>query len=752
VAATFDTYDGTATAGSDYVAQAGTKVTIPAGATTASFDVLVNGDSASEGNETFEAILTGLQGATAPASTATATILDDETALSINDVSVTEGASGTRLATFTATLSDPVSIPVTFIASTMDGTAAAGSDYVARNGVAVTIPAGTLTKAFSVTVNGDATVEQNETFQVLLGNVVGASLADGTGVATILNDDGPTLSINDPAVVEVDTGASYLVYTVTLSQAAADPVVFSFATTSGGTATEDSDYAIVDLANLDIPAGQLTRTVSVPVDGDDFVEANETVFATISNASFATILDAQGVGTIVNDDGPTLSIADVKIAEGQSGTKNVNFTVQLSEPAAGPVTYSIATANGTATSGSDYTARSLVGETIPAGQTARSFAVKITGETAVEANETFKAVLSAVTGASLYDGQATATLLNDDGPTLSIGDVTVTEGPSGTSLANFTVALSQAAAVPVTYNIATASGSASAGSDFLGKSLAGETIPAGTLSRPFSVTIKGDATAEPNEAFTVALANASGATVFDDAATGTILNDDGPTLAISDVQLEEGASGQRKAIFTVALSQVAAVPVTYSIATGNGTAVANGDYVARTLAGETIPAGSLTRTFAVNVNGDATAEANETFFATLSAATGASILDEHGTATIVNDDGAALAIGDVAISEGASGLKTLTFVVSLGQATTAPVVFDLATADGTASVAGNDYVARALAGQNIPAGMTSKTFGVSVKGDAVVEPDETFTVTLTNISGPATVRDVQAVGTITNDD
>jgi cysteine-rich repeat protein len=224
----------------------------------------------------------------------------------------------------------------------------------------------------------------------------------------------------------------------------------------------------------------------------------------------------------------TLTIADVAIAEGNAGSTPATFTVRLSQPSASPVSYSIATANGTATAGTDYVASSLSGQTIAAGATSRTFVVSINGDTATEPNETFNVNISSVTGAVVGDGQARGTITNDDSPLLSIANVSVTEGDSGTRLATFTVQLSQVASVPVSYTIATANGSAIAGSDYEAKSLTAETIPIGSSSRTFDVTINGDNVYESNETFTVDVSNVVGATVSDGQAIGTITDDDMP--------------------------------------------------------------------------------------------------------------------------------------------------------------------------------------------------------------------------------
>jgi hypothetical protein len=277
----------------------------------------------------------------------------------------------------------------------------------------------------------------------------------------------------------------------------------------------------------------------VTINGDTAVEANETFGVNLSSPVGATLFDSQGIGTILNDDGPTLSVADVAVSEGNSGTKLMTFTVKLTPAAAGAVTYSIGTGTGTgsATVGTDYVASSLGNQSIPAGQTSKTFAVTINGDTAVEGNETFGVNLGSVTGATALDGNAIGYILNDDGPTLSVGDVTISEGNSGTKLATFTVSLSQVSASPVTYTIATANGTATAGSDYVASTLTGQSIAAGLTSKTFTVTINGDTAVEGNETFAVNLSAAVGATIADSQAIGTISNDDGAALRIARVAM-----------------------------------------------------------------------------------------------------------------------------------------------------------------------------------------------------------------------
>jgi hypothetical protein len=533
-AATAVTYDittntnGTATSETDYVPSGLASQSIPVGQTSKTFAVTIIGDTAIEGNETFGVDVSNVVGATVGDGSALGTITnDDAPTMSIADVLITEGNSGTQLATFTVKLSQANTVPVTYDIATANSSAAAGTDYVASSLTGETIAAGQTSKTFTVTVNGDTVQEANENFLVNLSNVVGASITDTQAIGTIINDEGPTLSIGDVSIIEGNTGNPVATFTVTLSQAAATVVNFNVATGTAGSATSGVDFVGFTPTAQSIPAGQTSKTISITINSDTAIEANETFGVNLSGAVGATIADSQGICTIVNDDGPTLSIVDSSVVEGNSGQQAMNFTVRLSQAAATNVTFNAAMANGSAVAGTDYVATTQTGLLIPAGQLSKSFSVLVNSDSAVEANETLLVNLTGSTGASILDSQATGTIINDDGPTLSVSDVQITEGNSGTQVATFTISLSQPAATAVTYNITTGTaGTATAGSDFVLRTLIGETIPAGQTSRTFAVTINGDTTIEPNENFGGNVSSVVGATVFDGQGICTIVNDD----------------------------------------------------------------------------------------------------------------------------------------------------------------------------------------------------------------------------------
>jgi Ca2+-binding RTX toxin-like protein len=245
--------------------------------------------------------------------------------LSINNISVTEGNTGTTNATFTVTLSAASTSAVTVNYATANGTATSGSDYTATTGT-LTFNPGNTSKTLTVAVIGDTTFEPNETFFVNLSNATNSTIADNQGVGTILNDDPnlPTLSINDISVVEGQNPQAVL--TVTLSSASSQAVTVNY-TTAPGTATANTDYTSRS-GTLTFAANATTATITVPILNDNLNEANETFSVNLSSPTNATLQKASGTVTITDtlQASTTTTLADGVENLTLTGTSNINGT------------------------------------------------------------------------------------------------------------------------------------------------------------------------------------------------------------------------------------------------------------------------------------------------------------------------------------------------------------------------------------------------------------------------------------------
>jgi hypothetical protein len=451
-----------------------------------------------------------------------------------------------------------------------------------------------------------------------------------------INPSLPVASANDLTITEGNSVTQNVTFTVSLSKPSSLVVTVNYAT-ANGSAVSPGDYAATS-GTLTFNPGVTSQTVTVIVNGDTAYETDEKFFLNLIGATNALAGDPQGVATILNDDAqPTLSINDMSVTEGNSLTQNVNFVVTLSAASGTPVTVMYATADGTAVAPSDYTSKSGT-LTFNPGVTSQIVQIKVVGDTVNEADERYNVNLSVPVGATISKNQGIGTIVNNDAlPAITINDVSVTEGDTGTVNMTFQVALSVASATNVTVNFATADGTATAADDYFAQSLT-LTIPAGSTLGIISIQIKGDTKNEADEQFYVNLTAPTNATITDAQGLGTIVNNDpAPTLSINSVSVAEGNTGTKNETFTVTLSAVSGKTVTVNYATANGTAVTPSDYVtgSGTL---TFAPGETTKTINVVVNGDTAIEANETFNVNLSVPVNATIATGLGVGTITNDD------------------------------------------------------------------------------------------------------------------
>jgi large repetitive protein len=333
----------------------------------------------------------------------------------------------------------------------------------------------------------------------------------------------PSITIHDSTVAEGSTGTVAATFSLTLSATSTQTVTVAY-WTGDGTAVAGSDYQAAS-GTLSFAPGETSKTISVLVNGDRISEQTETFVVNLSSPTNASIADSQGVGTILDDE-PRISIADARVNEGNTGTRPITFTVSLSAAYDVPVTLSYATANNTATAGSDYQAKSGT-LTLPAGQTSGTITVQVSGDRLAEPNETFFVNLSNPNYGVISDGQGVGTILDDE-PRISISDVSKQEGKKGqTTLFTFTVTLSVAYDQAVTVSFKTTDGTAKTGdSDYIAQTGA-VTFKPGETTKTITIVVNGDSKKESDEYFYLDMFGNSTNSLFTKSrGTGTILNDD----------------------------------------------------------------------------------------------------------------------------------------------------------------------------------------------------------------------------------
>ena len=538
--------------------------------------------------------------------------------LTINDVSVAEGHTGSSTATFTVTLSPAhASQTATVNYVTVNGSASAASDYIAKSGTLSFAP-GVTTQTISVAVNGDALFESDETFSVALSNVVNAMFGDALGTATIVNDDIPPVPSVTALTPTVSPGG---VIQFAVANGPANPTdwVGLYLAAAGDTAYLEWMYLNGTKVAPGTGLSSATLQFTAPMTPGTY---NVRFFAQSGYTKLASS------GNIANTPQPTLSVSDVTVTEGQSGSTVATFTVSVSPVnAAQTVTVNYATANGSALANSDYTPANGT-LTFPPSSGSQIVAVTIHGDTTPEPNETLSLNLSGATNAVIGDASGTATITDDDTPTPTV-TAPGTVGPGGT------------------IQVVVANGPANPG-DWIGLYAAGANDSAyldwaylnGTKAKPATgvthATINLTAPTAPGTYNVRFFANSY--TLLTTSAPIIVVSL--PTLSISDILITEGHTGSTTATFTVTLNPPnTSQTVTVDYATANGSAtIAGGDYIPAT-GTLTFAPSTTTRTIGVTVNGDTAAEGPETFVVNLSNAVNAVVGDAQGSATIVNDDG-----------------------------------------------------------------------------------------------------------------
>ena len=733
ITVSYATQDGTAKDGLDYVGAAGTLTFLP-GETQKTVAISILGDNLVEGNETFSLALGTPSGnGVLRQGVGTATVHDATSPpeFSVGSASVLEPASGTTNAAFTITMSKAAAVPVTLDYATVNGSAQAGSDFAATSGT-VTFAPGETTKVVNVTVNADAAAEATESFGLRITNPSLGNVVHDIGTGTITDPGGPlpNLSVADVSLAEPGTGTANASFTVSLSQASAVPVTVNYATVDG-TAKAGSDYAAAS-GTLTFAAGETTKVVNVAVNADALFEGTESFGLALTTPGNAGITRANATATIADGTAPpSFSISDATVAEPTTGTALASFTVTLSKAAAIPLSISYATQDGTAHAGQEYTATSGT-LTFAAGETSKVVTVAVLQDMLANGTSSFALNLTNASLGSISHNQGQGSI-TDSGltlPGISVGNASVAEPTLGAANASFTISLDKAGSGPVTVSYATVDGTAHAGTDFTAAS-GSVTFAAGETTKVVNVAVNADALVEGTEGFQLALSGASGGTLVQATGQGTILDGTpAPSFSVSDVSLTEPVSGTANASFTVTMSKAAAIPVTVSYGTADGTALAGSDYAA-TSGTLTFAAGETSKTVNVAVNADGLAESTESFALTLTNLSIGTLLKASGTAT-VQDAPVALSIGDVTLTEPSSGTALANFTVTLNKASAQTVTVAYATADGTA-LAGQDYAAT-FGTLTFAPGETSKVVGVAVNADALLEGTESFALNLSAAS------------------
>lgn len=531
----------------DFVSVSGTLVFAP-GVTTQTVRVAINDDNAAEFAETFALALSSPTNATITHPYGIATIVDNDTLgdatvraqLSVKDVVVDASAD---YVSFAVTLDKAVAGAFSVAYSTVNGTALAGSDYLAASGI-LTFAPGETAKMVTVALPHDSAAEPAELFNLVLGAVSGdaaASVAvgDGSGQATIGRHGQtpvatPAITVNNPVAGEKD---GVIEFVVSLSAPAVAQVSVDFSTLNvlAGAGYPDYDYVSTS-GRLVFAPGQTTQVVRVTVSDDNVAEGIESIALLLSSPTNAVLAHRYGYATLFDNDTmadsahrAVLSVHDLVI---DASSDLATFTVSLDKAVNGTFSVGYGTVAGSAAAGSDFidTRGSL---TFEAGETVKTVSVVLPHDSAAEGAESFKLALGALSGAGAQyvvagrpAGTATIGAHGQSAvskPNISISDAVVRESDG---YAEFVVTLSAPSSSQVSVDFSTLNGTAGAGyPDYDYISTSGSLVFApGVTTQTVRVAVNTDALSEGNETFSLRLSSAVNGTITKTAGTATLID------------------------------------------------------------------------------------------------------------------------------------------------------------------------------------------------------------------------------------
>ena len=747
------------------------------GVMTGNLNIVVRGDGQVENNEGFRVVFyeetlnsAGIVNrAVSGQNSADLTIVNDDTGISIADASITETDANQTLA-FTVTRSGVISGTSSMNWSLLHDTTSAADFSGATSGV-VNFAANQTTAQISVTVVGDVTPEQVENFRIALSNL-SSDISDPirtTANGTIRNDDASFSIAAGPAAQEGQAQT----FVITRSHSTEQSQTINWQVLFNGTAN-NADLSGPLSASVTFAPGELTKTISIQSNQDSVAEADETYSVQITlgtGTTGDTLTQASAEGTILNDDAAFNIVAgQTDLAEGHSGTTAFTFTVLRSGDTSGSA--SVNWRLGSALAGvADFATADQIGDnsglpsgslTFADGESSKTVTVLVNGDTLVEGDEAFQIVLGNPVGAQIQTGSASSTIVNDDASiSIAATDASKAEGNSGTTALTFTITRSGSLDQPKTvdWSVVGSGAHPADGSDFaLGVLPSGSLVlPEGQASVTLTINVRGDVLAEHDEGFSVVLSNPSSGLVIDQGrADGLIRADDVVIDVTAPAAQAEGTDGQTTwfdFVLTRSGKLSGSETINWSVA-GIGANPASADDFLQTSGSVTFSAGQEQLTIRVPVRGDYSGEANEDFRLSLSSADGVVFTQATADATIVNDDvSLTIAAADARHVEGHDGLQTVyTFTVSRSGNLNLATSVDWSL-QGLANAA--DFLGGVLPSGTLSfasGDANSQTISITVTGDRLVEPDETFQVVLGNASAGSDIKVGSATGTIVSDD
>jgi len=417
--------------------------------------------------------------------------------------------------------------------ATGGGDAVAGQDYDSASGTLTWTAGDASGKTINITIHEDTADELDETFNVTLSNPSSAFLGTpAVSTITILDDDAPAVCTIQFAQAASSAGENAGTTTIAATRTGGGCSTAGSAdyAVTGGTATPGSDFT-GGSGTLNWTAGETgTKTFTLTIADDSVDELDETVIFDLSNITGATAgTPIQTTLTIGDNDTCQVAFSAAAYAVLEDDV-SATVTVSLDQACAAPAQVDYATSNGSAQSGSDYTATAGTLSWAAGDPAPQTFFVDILQDAETEGNETVNLLLSNPSGANLGDpSSAVLTIIDDENPSTCLVRFTASEYAVNetTSSATITVMVEPAAQCVggLSVDYATSDGTATAGADYTTASGTLTWAAGNTNSQTFSIPLLDDSLVEGDETVILTLSNPVGAVLGAPADSVLIIRD-----------------------------------------------------------------------------------------------------------------------------------------------------------------------------------------------------------------------------------